>query len=72
MIELISNLIDKILENKHYQWIFSGIGVAAICGGVALVKKIIKRKKQQHINISTKGDKSPGIVGRDYKVNNDD
>lgn len=55
---------EMFLEN--IKWIFSGIGVFIL--GLIITNKII----QNRFKISTKGDKSPGYVGRDYKVNEND
>lgn len=72
MTEVFGNLIEKFLTNKHYQWVFSGIGIAAIGAIISLIKYYMNKKMMQNLSISTKGDKSPGIVGRDYKINCDD
>ena len=63
----------KEIFDANYQWFFSGIGVAAISAVFAIFGIILRfRKRKGDINISTKGNKSPGFVGRDYKVGKDD
>lgn len=66
--------IKKIFGN-NYEWIFSGVGVyilGVFFAGLAIILGIKHFKNTRSIKISTKGDKSPGIVGGDYRINSDD
>ena len=53
---------------KHYPWIFSGIGVAAIAGFLGIFIRLLRKKNQnQYQKI---GNNSTGIqVGGDYSIN---
>jgi len=63
----------KEIFSKNYDWIFSGIGVAIITSIITFIIAIIGflinyfvQKQKKQINIETKGNNSPGIVGGDY------
>lgn len=58
----------KIFFENHYQWFFSGAGIFLIGGIASCVISIFKKRNTKSTTISTKGDNSPGYVGKDYKV----
>ncbi|MEK8016647.1 MAG: hypothetical protein VSS75_007235 [Candidatus Parabeggiatoa sp.] len=61
----------KEIFSDHYQWIFSGIGVAVLSLLVGILTYWFRSRKG-YINISTKGDNSPGFVGGYFRVGKDD
>ena len=62
--------IIREIFGEHYKWIFSGIGVAVLSAVFTIIAFWLRPKND--ININTKGNNSPGIVGRDYKIEKKD
>jgi len=53
--------MDWLIEHKPWEWIFSGIGVVAVCWGVGKIFKKRKEKDDQghtgrDVNVVNKGD----------------
>lgn len=62
-----SEILDWIMSNL--EWIFSGIGVFVLGLAIAIIRRILHRRKTSDGDvIVTHGNQSPGKVGGNYKV----
>lgn len=62
-------MIDWILNNK--EWIFSGIGIAAISAIAGALRYFLKKKNKKEVskNINIHGDKSVYVENNDGEIN---
>lgn len=47
--KMINNIINWIIEN--YEWVFSGIGITALLGVIAFLRKIFRKKSEEEYGI---------------------
>jgi uncharacterized protein YpmS len=47
------HIISWLIQNKAWEWIFSGLGVVILVALVSIIMKLVKSREQTHLDRST-------------------